>query len=124
LSIPCNRYTYLYGPNGIIPNDTWTMRRFAVMERTSNSERHPYKSVVEDWDSQNYDAWLMEAFDHKDNSGRSGIPEGVERELQADRLDVPHEQGRVTLPNSSRCRCSTSRTIVEPSGSFPVDSRI
>jgi hypothetical protein len=42
------------------------MRRFAVMERTSNSERHPYKSVVEDWDSQNYDAWLMEAFDHKD----------------------------------------------------------
>ena len=42
------------------------MRRFAVMERTSISERHPYKSVVEDWDSQNYDAWLMEAFDHKD----------------------------------------------------------
>ena len=59
-------YTYLYGPNGIIPNDTWTMRRFAVMERTPLSERHPYKSVVEDWDSQNYDAWLMEAFDHKD----------------------------------------------------------
>jgi hypothetical protein len=61
-----HEYTWLYGPNGIIPNDTWTMRRFAVMERTSTSERHPYKSVVEDWDSQNYDAWTMEAFDHKD----------------------------------------------------------
>ncbi len=59
-------YSYLYGPNGIIPNDSWTMRRFAIEERTPISERHPYKSVVEDWDSQNYDAWLMEAFDHKD----------------------------------------------------------
>jgi len=61
-----HEYTHLYGPNGIIPNDTWTIRRFAVMERTPISERHPYKSVVEDWDSQNWDAWLMEAFDHKD----------------------------------------------------------
>jgi hypothetical protein len=61
-----HEYTWLYGPNGIMPNDTWTMRRFAVMERTPTSERHPYKSVVEDWDSQNYDAWLMESFDHKD----------------------------------------------------------
>ncbi len=58
-------YTYLYGPNGFIPNDTWTMRRFAVVERTPTFPQHPYKSVVEDWDSQNYDAWTMEAFDHK-----------------------------------------------------------
>jgi Protein of unknown function (DUF1329) len=61
-----HEYTYLYGPEGIIPNDTWTLRRFAVMERTPLSPRHPYKSVVEDWDAQNYDAWTMEAFDHKD----------------------------------------------------------
>jgi len=53
-----------------------------VMERTSNSERHPYKSVVEDWDSQNYDAWLMEAFEPQGQTGSLGIPEGVERELK------------------------------------------
>jgi Protein of unknown function (DUF1329) len=61
-----HEYTWLYGPNGIIPNDTWTMRKFAVMERTPTSPRHPYHSVVMDWDSQNWDAWLMEAFDHRD----------------------------------------------------------
>lgn len=58
-------YTYLYGPNGIIPNDVWSVRRFAVVERTPTLPRHPYSSVIMLWDAQNWDAWLMVAFDRK-----------------------------------------------------------
>src|SRR5262249_40637654 len=118
-----HEYTWLYGPNGIIPNDTWTMRRFAVMERTPLTARHPYKSVVEDWDSQNYDAWTMESFDHKDKlwkiweSRRSGARTSTQKAGSMRSTKAP------TQLSSSRCRCSTSRTIAAPSGSFPADSR-
>ena len=79
-----HEYAPRYGPNGIIPNDTWTMRRFAVIERTPISERHPYKSVVEDWDSQNWDAWLMGgAFRSQGQAVEGlGVSEEVERDLQ------------------------------------------
>jgi hypothetical protein len=58
-------YTYMYGPNGIIPNDSWSLRHFALMERIPTSTRHPYSSVLLLWDTQNWDTWLMVAFDHK-----------------------------------------------------------
>ncbi len=58
-------YTHLYGPKGIIPDDVWSVRRYAVVERTPKDPRHPYSSVVMLWDAQNYDAWLSFAWDRK-----------------------------------------------------------
>lgn len=58
-------YTYLYGPNGIIPNDVWSLRRFAVIERVAKDPRHPYSSVVDFWDPQIWDTFWMQAWDRK-----------------------------------------------------------
>jgi hypothetical protein len=58
-------YSHLYGPKGIIPNDVWSLRRYAVIERTPKDPRHPYSSVVMFWDAQNWDAWLSFAWDKK-----------------------------------------------------------
>ncbi len=58
-----HEYTYLYGPNGIIPDDVWSMRNFAMVERTPVEARNPYSAVIDSWDSQNWDTFLMEAWD-------------------------------------------------------------
>jgi len=58
-------YTHLYGPNGIIPNDVWSLRRFVLIERKSKDPRHPYSSVVDFWDPENWDTFYMEAWDRK-----------------------------------------------------------
>lgn len=56
-------YAHYYGPNGIIPNDRWTLRRFAVVERTPIRPRHPYSSAIDFWDAQNWDTSYLIAFD-------------------------------------------------------------
>lgn len=58
-----HEYTYLYGPEGIIPNDSWELRNFAIVERTPRMARNPYSAVIDSWDSQNWDTFLMEAWD-------------------------------------------------------------
>lgn len=55
----------LYGPNGDIPDDQWSLRRFAVIERTPFARHHPYTSVVMFWDSQDWYPWMSMAFDRK-----------------------------------------------------------
>jgi Protein of unknown function (DUF1329) len=57
-------YAHYFGPNGIIPNDRWTVRRFAVVERTPTIPRHPYSSAIDFWDAQNWDTSYLIAFDH------------------------------------------------------------
>ena len=89
-------YTYLYGPNGIIPNDYVDDAALRDHGAHAHSERHPYKSVVEDWDSQNYDAWLMESFDHKDKLWKVWeFQKKWSESYEPGRLDVPHQQGRL-----------------------------
>jgi Protein of unknown function (DUF1329) len=56
-------YAHLFGPNGDVPNDFWTLRRFAVVERIPTEANHPYSSVVMFWDAQNYHPWISIAFD-------------------------------------------------------------
>jgi len=58
-------YTYLYGPNGIVPNDSWSVRHFVVMERISKDPRHPYSSVVDFWDPEIWDTFWMQSWDRK-----------------------------------------------------------
>ena len=59
-------YTHVYGPNGLIVNDPgWSLRRFAVIERTPTLTRHPYSAVLNFWDAENWDSWFEVAFDRK-----------------------------------------------------------
>ncbi|MGD0075032.1 MAG: DUF1329 domain-containing protein [Candidatus Binataceae bacterium] len=54
---------HLYGPNGFVPNDAWSVRRFAVVERTPKEPHHPYSSAVMFWDAENWHPWMMLAYD-------------------------------------------------------------
>jgi hypothetical protein len=55
----------LFGPNGDISNDVWSLRRLAVVERVPTEPNHPYSSVVMFWDAQNWHPWLSLAFDRQ-----------------------------------------------------------
>jgi len=67
LCVQDSKHTYseFYGPNGRIPNDVWSVRRFAVIERTPTFPRHPYSGVLNFFDAQNWDSWWEVAFDRK-----------------------------------------------------------
>ena len=90
-------YTYLYGPNGIIPNDTWTMRRFAVMERTP-TQRAP--SVQERRRGLGFAELRRMADGSLRPQGQAveglGVPEEVERKLRQGRLDGAINKGAFT----------------------------
>ena len=47
-------YPRYFGPNGIVPDDVWSIRRFAVVERTPKEQHHPYSSVVMLWDTEDW----------------------------------------------------------------------
>jgi hypothetical protein len=56
--------THTYGPNGNIPDDVWSLRRFAVVERTPKNPAVPYGDVIMFWDAENWTPWMELAFDH------------------------------------------------------------
>ena len=58
-------YALFFGQNSAVPDDRWELRHFAVVERTPTSPRHPYSSVLDFWDSENWDACMSIAFDRK-----------------------------------------------------------
>jgi hypothetical protein len=58
-------YAHLFGPNGEIPNDRWSLRRFAVVERTPVEAHHPYSNVVMFWDAENWHPWMAVAFNRE-----------------------------------------------------------
>lgn len=60
-----NDYQHFYGPNGTIPGDVWSVRRFAAIERRPTIPNHPYSSVVTFWDAQNWHPWLSLAFNRE-----------------------------------------------------------
>jgi uncharacterized protein DUF1329 len=55
---------HTYGPNGNIPDDVWSLRRFAVIERTPKNPANPYGDVIMFWDAENWTPWMELAFDH------------------------------------------------------------
>jgi len=59
-------YAHNYGNNGLIVNDAgWSLRKFAVIQRTPTLTRHPYSSVLNFWDAENWDTFYQVAFDRK-----------------------------------------------------------
>ena len=66
LAVTDSKYNdaHYFGPNGTIPNDRWTVRRFAVVERTPKRAGHPYSSAIEFLDAQNWTCAYLVTFDH------------------------------------------------------------
>jgi Protein of unknown function (DUF1329) len=64
-------YPHYYGPNGIVPDDVWSMRRFAVVERTPKEPHHPYSSVLMFWDTEDWHPWMALMFDRQQNLFKS-----------------------------------------------------
>ena len=63
---PAKMYDHLYGPNGIIPDEDWELRRQIVLERIPKNPRHPYSSAIMFIDPQIwYDSFHV-AFDHSE----------------------------------------------------------
>lgn len=56
--------THTYGPNGDIPDDAWSLRRFAVVERTPKNAGNVYGDVIMFWDSETWSPWMELALDH------------------------------------------------------------
>ena len=67
LCVMDSKYDYprLYGPNGNVPNDVWSMRRFAVVERRPKEPNHPYSAVLMFWDSEDFHPWSAAIFDRQ-----------------------------------------------------------
>ena len=105
-------YTHLYGPNGSLPDDVWSIRRFAVIERISNEPRHPYSSVVMFWDAENWHPWQAYVFNRdkrlwknltyvnrwsEDFKDWSEITHGVEASVMLAALITDFQNRRATL---------------------------
>jgi hypothetical protein len=60
-----NDYGRFYGPDGNLPDDVWSIRRTAVIERVSKRPGHPYSSVVMFWDSENWHPWMAATFNRE-----------------------------------------------------------
>ena len=58
-------YTHLYGPNGNIPDDVWSIRRVAVIERIPKQPNYPYSSVILLWDAENWHPFQAFMFNQK-----------------------------------------------------------
>ena len=61
---PAKMYDHLYGPNGIIPDEDWELRRQIVLERIPKNPRHPYSSAIMFIDPQIWFDSFHVAFDH------------------------------------------------------------
>jgi hypothetical protein len=64
-------YAHYYGPNGLVPDDVWSVRRFAVVERTPKEPHHPYSSVMMFWDAEDWHPWMALMFDRQKNLFKS-----------------------------------------------------
>ncbi len=61
---PSKMYDHLYGPDGIIPDEDWEVRRQIVLERIPKNPRHPYSSAIMFIDPQIWFDSFHVAFDH------------------------------------------------------------
>ena len=73
LCVMDSKYDYprFFGTNGTVPNDVWSMRRFAVVERTPKEPHHPYSSVIMFWDAEDWHPWMALMFDRQKNLFKS-----------------------------------------------------
>lgn len=105
-------YAHLFGPNGEIPNDRWSLRRFAVVERTPVEAHHPYSSVVMFWDAQNWHPWMSMAFDRRGKLWKLWEFESRWTEDFTDFADINHGVRTVMLTGESVVDVQNNRATI------------
>jgi len=64
---PKDDYSHSYGPNGMVPDDVWSIRRMAVILRTPKDPRHPFSGVINFFDAE---AWNSSFHFNIDRKGK------------------------------------------------------
>jgi hypothetical protein len=64
---PKDDYSHSYGPNGMVPDDVWSMRKMAVILRTPKDPRHPFSGVINFFDAE---AWNSSYHFNIDRKGK------------------------------------------------------
>jgi Protein of unknown function (DUF1329) len=62
---PKDDYARMYGPNGTIPDDQWSVKKMAVLLRTPKWSRHPYSAAINFWEPDSWLGPLHVVFDRK-----------------------------------------------------------
>ena len=61
---PKGMHDHVYGPDGIVPDEDWEVRKMIVLERIPRNPRHPYSSAIMFIDPQIWYDPFHVAFDH------------------------------------------------------------
>jgi hypothetical protein len=62
---PGNHYVRYLGPNNVVPDDQWSVKKMAVTLRTPKSSRHPYSAVINLWAADAWSPGYQLTFDRK-----------------------------------------------------------
>ena len=87
---PRGDYTRSYGPNGMVPDTGWQLRKAAVTQRFPKDPRHPMSSVVNFWDAEDWIALIHHDFDQKGKLWRMIQWEGTYTENAKNFAEINH----------------------------------
>jgi hypothetical protein len=62
---PGNHYVRYFGPDNIVPDDQWSVKKMAVTLRTPKDPRHPYSAVINFWAADAWSPGYQFTFDRK-----------------------------------------------------------
>jgi len=123
LCVMDSKYDYprYFGPNGIVPDDVWSIRRFAVVERTPKEQHHPYSSVLMFWDTEDWHPWMALMFDRQQNLFKSLTYTGRWSEDYEQWAEINHGVHAVGLQGLVAIDYGNKRATIFPAfgGGFP-----
>lgn len=62
---PSNHYLRYFGPDNVVPDDRWSLKRMAITLRTPKDPRHPYSAVINFWQADAWSPSYQFCFDRK-----------------------------------------------------------
>lgn len=62
---PGNHYVRYFGPNNVVPDDQWSVKKMGVTLRTPKDGRHPYSAVINFWAADAWSPGYQLTFDRK-----------------------------------------------------------
>ena len=65
VSDPGNHYARYFGPDNVVPNDQWSVKKMAVTSRSPRDPRHPYSAVINFWAADAWSPGYQFCFDRK-----------------------------------------------------------
>ena len=107
-------YVRLYGPNGQIPDDRWSLRKCVVLERTPRLPRYPYSSALMFVDAEAYNALYHFAFDVKGKLWKTNQWQWKYSEDAKEYAEVNHGTNTMFFQNVSTTDVQNKRATLIP----------